>query len=70
MEKYGAPQCIGMCATDYPRIIFGYLDKLYFASEYNGFLHVYDKISRLKVENPSRELLEVARLDIDGVEED
>lgn len=66
MDKYGYPQCIGMCATDYPHIIFGYLDRLYFVSGYGGYLNIYDKISGLRVENPSRELLEVAKLAIDN----
>ena len=66
VEKYGAPQCIGMCATDYPRVIFGYLDKLYFTTKCDGCICVYDKISRLRVENPIRELLEVARMSINA----
>lgn len=66
IKEFGCPQCIGMCATNYPHIIFGYLDKLYFASEYNGRLYVYDKITKLRVEEPSQKLLEVARLAIEN----
>lgn len=69
MEKYGCPQCIGTCATDFPHIIFGYLDKLYFVSKYNGLLYIYDKISGLRIENPSQELLEVAKLALDSMED-
>lgn len=68
-DKYDIPQCIGMCARNYPHILFGYLDKLYFVSEYNGLLYIYDKYSGLRVENPSRELLEVAKLAFDSMEE-
>lgn len=62
MKEYGIPQCIGMCATDYQRLIpFGCLDRLYFVSKEDEKYTLYDNHKILILE-PEEKALSVAKM--------